>query len=172
MITRRIGPTSLLALGLFIASIPAAHAVDGTEGLDPCLEAVLKQREGMIIGWEGLKSGPAAFKIVVMTKDGRVWDTTCDVQTLALTPFSQSLLRELRNYKMLTERAKVTEDQARFTVKTYYAGKFEAMKYGTTSFRGGAAYVYTVITPDDREATVEVDAATARILQTKSKARE
>jgi uncharacterized membrane protein YkoI len=44
------------------------------------------------------------------------------------------------------------------------------MEYQLT-WRGGAVYTYQVVTPDDREADIEVDASSGRILRTRSEPR-
>ena len=76
-----------------------------------------------------------------------------------------------QDYETLSARARVPEARARSTVRTYYPGRFIEMQYGLT-WRGGALYSYTVITPDDREAQVDVDAASGRIVRTRSQARD
>jgi uncharacterized membrane protein YkoI len=75
----------------------------------------------------------------------------------------------VQDYVTMSARAKVAEQDARNTVRTHIPGRFIEMAFDLT-WRGGAIYTYVVMTPDDREATVEVDAATGRILRSKSRA--
>jgi uncharacterized membrane protein YkoI len=74
------------------------------------------------------------------------------------------------DYRTLRARALVSEADARDTIRAYYPGRFIKMSYELT-WRGGAQYIYRVITPDDRQAFVEIDAATGKIVRSRSEAR-
>jgi uncharacterized membrane protein YkoI len=104
----------------------------------------------------------------VVDTSGAVWALNCPTSAAEV----RGTAREtgVRDYAAMQARAQVREAVARENVKTYYPGRFIRMEYQLT-WRGGAVYNYRVVTPDDRDANVEVDAASGRIVRTRSEAR-
>ena len=151
---------------LWLLAAPALGS-DNTEGLDECLASARALREGLPIRWEVEDGSGRGFGIELVGTDGRVWQIQCLPTTGKATVLARGL--GIQDYPTMSARAKVAEQDARNTVRTYFPGRFIEMEFQLT-WRGGAIYAYTVITPDDREASVEVDAASGRILRSKSKA--
>jgi hypothetical protein len=160
-------PVTAAALALSGVSTVAA-ATDNTEGLDACLAAALGAQPGIVVAWEVEDGTGRGFLIDLVARDGSSWRLTCEPSSSALSKHEQALGRQ--DFEALSGRAKVPEARARETVRQYFPGRFIDMQYSLT-WRGGAVYEYTVITPDDREAIVEVDAAGGRILRSRSTAR-
>jgi uncharacterized membrane protein YkoI len=156
---------SLLTLSL------AVSAEDGTEGIDACLQAGLTRLPGHVNEWRLEGEGAArSLRFRVVTPENDVHEFSCQPTTGDLTEPKRAGLGQMK-YEMLAPRAKVPEVDARRVVKEHYPGRFVDMTFKTT-WKGGAMYVYTVITPDNREATIEVDAAVGRIARSKSVARD
>lgn len=146
----------------------AARASDNTEGLDGCLAAALATRPGMVSAWEVEDGTGRGFAIELVARDGSVWALTCRPSTSELRASQRAV--GARDYDTLSGRAQIGEGGARNVVRAYYPGRFIRMDYRLT-WRGGAIYEYEVVTADDRLATIEVDAASGRILRTRSEAR-
>ena len=142
---------------------------DNTEGLDDCLASARELHEGLPIRWEVENGTGHGFEIEVVAIDGRVWKSQCLPASGKASIVGRGL--GIQDYATMSARAKVAEQDARNTVRTYFPGRFIEMVFDLT-WRGGAMYTYTVITPDDRETTVEVDAASGRIVRSRSKAIE
>jgi hypothetical protein len=156
-----------LAALQFLLSV-AAQASDNTEGLDPCLAAALAARPGVVTRWEVEDGTGRGFAIEVVTENGGLWRLTCPPGANELRGSERAT--GMRDYAAITGRAQVSESVARDMVRAYYPGRFISMEYQFT-WRGGAVYDYQVITPDDRQASVEVDAASGRIVRSRSEAR-
>jgi hypothetical protein len=160
----------------FLASAGAAAALaafsagasDNTDGLDACLAAALQAHPGIVSRWEVEDGTGRGFAIEVVARNGGLWRLTCPPNTAELRGTERAT--GMRDFAVLSGRAQVAESTARDTVRTYYPGRFIYMEYQLT-WRGGAVYNYQVITPDDRQASVEVDAASGRIVRTRSEAR-
>jgi uncharacterized membrane protein YkoI len=163
----RMKPVAAAALALSGVTMVAA-AIDNTEGLEACLSAAREAHPGIVVEWEVEDGTGRGFRIDLVARDGGSWRLTCDPSSSALDRQEQVLGRQ--DFDALSGRAKVPEARARETVRTYFPGRFIDMQYSLT-WRGGAVYEYTVITPDDREAIIEVDAALGRILRSRSTAR-
>jgi len=142
-------------------------ASDNTEGLDDCLASARELHEGLPVRWEVENGSGHGFEIEVVAIDGRVWKSQCLPASGKASVVGRGI--GIQDYATMSARAKVAEQDARNTVRTYFPGRFIEMVFDLT-WRGGAIYTYTVITPDDRETSVEVDAASGRILRSRSKA--
>jgi uncharacterized membrane protein YkoI len=158
----------IVGLVLFALGPLPALASDNTEGLDSCIAAALQHNDGIVVEWEVEDGTGRGFLMQTVAKDGKLWSVSCVPSTTELHGPDRGL--GTMDYATLSSRAKISEARAREAVRTFYPGRFIAMEYKLT-WRGGAVYAYTLVTPDDREATVEVDAATGRILRSRSSAR-
>jgi hypothetical protein len=146
----------------------AANDTDNTEGLDACLAAALAAHPGMVTRWEVEDGTGRGFAIEAVEHNGGLWLLTC-LPTSATVGGTQRATG-MRDYTTLSARARIPEASARDVVRRYYPGRFIRMEYQLT-WRGGAVYTYQVVTPDDREADIEVDASSGRILRTRSEPR-
>lgn len=146
----------------------AASGSDNTDGLDACLAAALTAHPGIVSRWEVEDGTGRGFAIEVVANDGGLWNLACPPNTTELSGSTRAT--GVRNFATLSGRAQIQESSARETVRTYYPGRFIRMAYQLT-WRGGAVYNYEVVTPDDRQASVEVDAGSGRIVRTRSEAR-
>ena len=163
-------PIRLTAALTALTALPALAAVDSdnTEGLEACLAAALAAHPGMVTRWEVEDGTGRGFAMEVVGHNGGLWLLTCQPASGAVGGTERAT--GVRDYATLSERARIAESAARETVRGYYPGRFIRMEYQLT-WRGGAVYSYEVVTPDDREANVEVDATSGRILRTRSEAR-
>jgi hypothetical protein len=157
-----------VGLAALCATLNAVAQSDNTEGLDACLTAALGQHPGLVSRWEVEDGTGRGFAIEVVATNGSVWVLNCP--TTAAEVRGTERATGNRDFATMQGRAQVREAVARENVKAYYPGRFIRMDYQLT-WRGGAVYNYRVITPDDRDANVEVDAATGRIVRTRSEAR-
>jgi hypothetical protein len=159
--------TVAVAAMLWAAACPAA-VFDNTDGLDACLTAALQAHPGLVSRWEVEDGTGRGFAIEVVAQNGGLWRVTCPPNTAELRGTERAT--GVRDFATMSSRAQVGESTARETVRTYYPGRFILMEYQLT-WRGGAVYNYEVITRDDRQANVEVDASSGRIVRTRSEAR-
>jgi hypothetical protein len=155
------------AVALAMGSVAAALADDSTEGLNPCLDAAHAARPGVVVHWEVEDGTGRGFLIEMVAHDGSLWRLTCDPTTGALGRNERAT--GYQDFKVLSARTKVPEARARRNVHQYFPGRFIDMQVSYT-WRGGAIYEYDLITADDREGKVAVDAATGRILSSRSSA--
>jgi hypothetical protein len=169
MCTAVVGLPSLKRASPLLLLLVAAPALgsDNTEGLDECLASARELHEGLPTRWEVEDGSGRGFEIELVSTDGRVWKMQCPPTSGKATIVGRGI--GIQDYATMNARAKVAEQDARNTVRTYFPGRFIEMVFDLT-WRGGAIYAYTVITPDDRESSIEVDAATGRIVRSKSKA--
>ena len=158
---RRAAPFVLMLLAMPVLGS------DNTEGLDQCLASARELHDGLPIRWEVENGTGHGFEIEVVATDGRVWKSQCLPAAGKASIVGRGI--GIQDYATMSARAKVAEQDARNTVRTYFPGRFIEMVFDMT-WRGGATFTYTVITPDDRETSVEVDAASGRIVRSKSRA--
>jgi uncharacterized membrane protein YkoI len=165
-------PRSLCVFGA--ALLLASHALlalaqeDETAGLDACTAAALREHDGLVISWK-LEPSPRAFLIEVAGKDDRTYTMRCDAVDAHLSEVKRIV--GSRSYKTLAARASLTDGDAREVVRKWYPGRMSAMEY-VLHWRGTARYKYYLVTPDGRDAEVEVSAALPKIVETKSSQRE
>jgi hypothetical protein len=168
MMPRMPGHLHVVVFAALTLCASAVGASDNTEGLDPCMAAALAAHPGMVTRWEVEDGTGRGFAIEVVAHNGGLWLLTCPTNAVELRGTERAT--GMRDFATLSNRAQVPETAARDTVRAYYPGRFIRMEYQLT-WRGGAVYNYQVITPDDRQAQVEVDASSGRILRTRSEAR-
>ncbi len=164
---------SIGALSIAVLSIAcgAAFAVEPDTmfpALEACMEAALQKQEGIVFRWELTSNrDPYGFEVDVVAPNDYGWTMRCTEGAVGAP------VRKVggnKDYKKFLSRIKVPEKSARFTAIGAYphVAEVNKMQLGLSGFKGVPYYTYQLSTSDGRVATVEVNAATGEVDQTKS----
>ena len=150
-------------LSLFAsAGVFAANPWEPGGSLDTCIEAVLKERPGIVTGWQQSGGGDAPpYVISVLNAEGSNAEAFCDAAKPANFQFSSKV--GLFRYSMY-ERAVFPEAKARAVAPEVFAGpvRLTSMKL-SVGISGKPTYEYQMFLPSSHKATVEIDAVTGRM---------
>jgi hypothetical protein len=154
---------AVLLLNLVVP--PAAIAGNPWEPggtLETCLEGVLKERPGVVAGWQQSGSGEMTpYVISVLNSEGTNAEAFCDPAKPANFQFKNKM--GMYRYSMY-QRATFTEAKARASAPEIFVGPVRVtsmeLLVGVT---GKPAYKYQMFLPSNHKATVEIDAVTGRL---------
>ena len=160
-----------LSIGVLSIGCSAAFAVEPDTMFPPleaCMEAALQKQEGIVLRWELTSNrDPYGFEVEVLAPNDYRWAMKCTEGAVGAP------VRKVGNkdYKKFVSRIKVPEKSARFTAAGAYphVAEVNKMQLELSGFKGDPYYTYELSTSDGRVATVEVNAATGEIDNTKSK---
>ena len=150
---------------LHLLVLPVAFAADPWEPggtLDTCIEAVIKERTGMVTGWQQSGGGEAPpYVISVLNADGTHAEAFCDPAKPANFQFNKK--SGLSRYSMY-QRATFPEAKARATAPEIFTGpvRISSMEL-SVGVSGKPTYKYQMFLPSNHKATVEIDAVTGRL---------
>ena len=150
---------------LHLLVLPVAFAADPWEPggtLDTCIEAVIKERTGMVTGWQQSGGGEAPpYVISVLNADGTHAEAFCDPAKPANFQFNKK--SGLFRYSMY-QRATFPEAKARATAPEIFTGpvRISSMEL-SVGVSGKPTYKYQMFLPSNHKATVEIDAVTGRL---------
>jgi hypothetical protein len=153
------------AFALILLASAAAFAADPWEAggsLDTCIEAVLKERPGVVTGWQQSGGGDAPpYVISVLNTEGNNAEAFCDPGKLGNFKFSNKM--GLFRYSMF-QRATFPETKARAVAPEVFAGpvRLTSMEL-SVGISGKPVYTYQMFLPSNHKATVELDAITGRL---------
>ena len=153
------------ALALSLVTLSAAFAADPWEpggSLEACIAATLKERPGIVTGWQQSGGGEAPpYVISVLNADGNNAEAFCDPAKPENFQFKNKV--GLFRYSMY-QRATLPEAKARATAPAIFTGpvRLTAMEL-TVGISGRAFYKYQMFLPSNHKATVEIDAVTGRL---------
>ena len=153
------------ALALTLVALSAAFAANPWEpggSLETCLEAALKERPGIVTGWQQSGGGEAPpYVLSVLSADGTNAEAFCDPAKPADFQFRNKI--GLFRYSMY-ERATLPEAKARATAPDIFTGpvRLTSMEL-SVGVSGKPAYKYQMFLPSKHKATVEIDAVTGRL---------
>ena len=156
---------SCSALALSLVTLPAAFAADPWEtggSLDARIEATLKERPGIVTGWQQSGGGEAPpYVIGVLNADGNNAEAFCDPAKPANFQFKNKT--GLFRYSMY-QRATLPEAKARATAPEIFTGpvRLTSMEL-SVGVSGRPIYKYQMFLPSNHKATVEIDAVTGRL---------
>lgn len=161
---RIAGLTVMIALQLAFASAFAARPWEPGQALDACLEAVLKERPGIVSGWRqaGGELQPL-YVVVVLNREGRAAETTCDPRKPENFQFRDRV--GVFRYAMF-ERATLPELQARMAAPEIFVGPVRVISMNlAVGLTGRPSYTYEMILPSGHKASVELDGTVARLIK-------
>ena len=153
----------VIVLGL--AAMQAALAANPWEpggSLDACIEATLKQRPGILTGWQQSGGGDEApYVIGILSPEGNIAEAFCDPANPTKFQFTSKM--GLYRYSMF-KRATWPESRARASAPEIFTGpvRLTSMEL-SVSFAGRPAYTYQMLLPENLKASVEIDAVTGRL---------
>ena len=153
----------ILILGL--AASRLAGAADPWEpggSLDGCIEAVLKERPGIVTGWQQSGGGDTPpYVISILNAEGKNAEAFCDPAKPSNFQFSNKM--GLYRYAMY-QRAAVPEAKVRATAPEIFTGpvRLTSMEL-SVGVSGKPVYKYQMFLPSSHKATVEIDAVTGRL---------
>jgi hypothetical protein len=152
-------------LTLNLVMLPAALAANPWEPggtLDTCIEAVLKERPGVVTGWQQSGGGEMTpYVVSVLNPEGTNAETFCD--PAKPTNFQFKNKTGLYRYSMY-QRATFPEAKARTSVPDIFTGpvRVTAMEL-SVGMSGKPSYKYQMFLPSNHKATADVDATTGRL---------
>jgi len=153
----------VLWLALFVP--PAAFAANPWEpdgSLEICLEAVLKERPGIVTGWQQSGGGEMTpYVVSVLNTDGTNAEAFCDPSKPTNFQFKNKM--GLFRYSMY-QRATIPETKARAASPEIFTGpvRVTSMEF-SVGVGGKPTYTYQMFLPSNHKATVEIDAITGRL---------
>jgi hypothetical protein len=152
-------------LALILLGPPAVFAASPWEPggtLDTCLEAVLKERPGVVTGWQQSGGGEAPpYVISVLNADGTNAEAFCDPAKPANFQFNNKV--GLFRYSMY-QRATFSEAKARATVPEIFTGPVRVTSMElSVGVSGKPVYKYQMFLPSNHKASVDIDAVTGRL---------
>ena len=153
----------VLSLNLLV--LPAAFAAEPWEpggSLESCIEAVLKERPGIVTAWQQSGGGEAPpYVISVLNPEGNNAEAFCDPAKPANFQFSNKM--GLFRYSMY-QRATIPEAKARASAPEIFTGPVRVTSMEmSVGVSGKPAYKYQMFLPSNHKATVEIDAVTGRL---------
>jgi hypothetical protein len=153
----------VLTLNLIV--LPAAFAANPWEPggtLETCLEAVLKERPGIVTGWQQSGGGEMTpYVVSVLNPEGTNAEAFCDPANPANFQFKSKI--GLFRYSMY-QRATFAEAQARASAPEIFTGPVRVTSMELSVGVGGKpAYKYQMFLPGNHKASVEIDAVTGRL---------
>jgi len=152
---------------LALSALPTAFAIEGWEpggSLDTCIEATLKERPGVVSGWQQTGGGNAPpYVITIMNAEGVNAETFCDPAKPSNFKFTNKM--GLFRYTMY-QRATWPETRARVSAPEVFVGpvRITSMEL-SVGVTGRPFYKYQMFLPSNHKATVELDAVTGRLNQ-------
>ncbi|MBX9630457.1 MAG: hypothetical protein K2X67_08020 [Burkholderiales bacterium] len=155
------GTRRALAFAAFISLSLSAWADEATSPLDGCIAKAQAAREGAVTGWQELTDKPEdGYYVRIVGKDGSVGLTQCKPGDSAPLTFDKKT--GLVRYEMY-QRAKVAEPAARAVAPVVFVPPTRLTRMELSiSMRGVPYYTYTLALPENRKATVEVDAVSGK----------
>ncbi|HEX4984764.1 MAG TPA: hypothetical protein VFV71_01705 [Burkholderiales bacterium] len=149
---------------MLLAALPALAGNPWEEGgsLDACIQAVLKQRPGILTGWQQSGGGDVPpYVVSVLAEDGTDAEAFCDPARPDSFKFNNKTgLFRASMYR----RATFPEPQARAIAPLPFTGPVRltsmALSVGLT---GRPTYEYQMFLPSNHKAVVEIDAVTGRL---------
>ncbi|MBI3528400.1 MAG: hypothetical protein HY067_10570 [Betaproteobacteria bacterium] len=156
---------SFCVLSLNLLALPAAFAADPWEPggtLETCLEAVLKERPGIVTGWQQSGGGEMTpYVVSVLSPEGTNAEAFCNPANP--TNFQFKSKTGLFRYSMY-QRATFAEAKARASAPEIFTGPVRVTSMElSVGVSGKPMYRYQMFLPSNHKATVEIDAVTGRL---------
>ena len=153
------------ALILILPAFSAAFAAEAWESggsLDACIAATLKERPGIVTGWQQSGGGESApYVISILNAEGIIAQAFCDPAKPSNFQFTNKV--GLFRYSMF-QRATWPESRARTTAPELFAGPVRPTSMELyVGMSGRPFYKYQMFLPSNHKATVEIDAVTGRL---------
>ena len=156
---------SFCVFSLNLLVLPGVFAADPWEPggtLEICLEAVLKERPGIVTGWQQSGGGEMTpYVVSVLNTEGNNAETFCNPSNPTNFQFKNKM--GLFRYAMY-QRATFAEAKARATAPDIFTGpaRVTSMEL-SVGVSGKPMYKYQMFLPSNHKATVEIDATTGRL---------
>jgi hypothetical protein len=152
-------------LALNLAVLPAAFAANPWEPggtLETCLDAVVKERPGIVTGWQQSGGGEMTpYVISVLNPEGTNAEAFCDPANAANFQFKNKI--GMFRYSMY-QRATFAEAKARASAPEIFTGPVRVTSMElSVGVNGKPSYKYQMFLPSNHKASVEIDAVTGRL---------
>jgi hypothetical protein len=161
-IFRKFISCSTFAAGLVAWSAAfAANPWEPGGSLDACIAATLKERPGVVTGWQQSGGGDATpYMITILNADGINAQTFCDPANATNFQFTNKI--GLFRYSMF-QRATWPESRGRETAPEVFVGpvRLTSMEL-SVGLSGRPLYTYRMLLPNKHKASVEIDAVTGK----------
>jgi len=156
---------SICVLSLNLLALPAAFAADPWEPggpLETCLEAALKERPGIVTGWQQSGGGEMTpYTVSVLSQDGSNAEAFCNPASPTGFQFKNKM--GMYRYAMF-QRATFMEAKARASAPEIFTGPVRVTSMElTVGVSGKPIYKYRMFLPSNHKATAEIDAVTGRL---------
>jgi uncharacterized membrane protein YkoI len=153
----------VLSLNLIVQpTVFAAGPWEPGGTLDTCLEAVLKERPGIVTGWQQSGGGEMTpYVVSVLNAEGNNAEAFCD--PAKPTNFQFKNKAGLFRYSMY-QRATFPEIKSRATAPEIFTGPVRVTSMElSVGISGKPVYKYQMFLPSNHKGTVEIDAVTGRL---------
>ena len=118
------------------------------------------KRKGYIVKVEyEVESKIPLYKFDIETRDGKVWEVECSVETSRITEVEEEVKADDPRF---SSQVKISEKTAIATALARHPGKVMEVEYGLES-HGSATYEVDIEEDDTEEVMVEIDATTGKI---------
>ncbi len=132
------------------------------DGIDGCIEAIMKIDEVNISKVESLQQGSKRlYEFEIKDKDGNIRDLTCDATSLKILESEEKVSSTDKN--LFRRKAKISETEAIKTALKSYPGEVVEIEYEIKQ-DGSPTFEIDVNGKDGQETKVEVDAVTGKVL--------
>ncbi|MEO8164514.1 MAG: hypothetical protein ABI619_03870 [Betaproteobacteria bacterium] len=144
------------------STVVAAEPWDAGGSLDACIAATLKERPGIVTGWQQSGGGDAPpYVISILNAEGSIAEAFCDPVNPSSFQFTNKM--GLYRYSMY-ERATWPETRSRIGAQEIFTPpvRLTSMELAV-NFSGRPTYKYQMILPSRHKAVVEMDGVTGRL---------
>ena len=149
----------LTGLGLISINVQAAD-----QGLENCIQAVKKEKSGELIKLEKLNvAGKGAYELELSDSNRQEWEFMCEADSGKLTEKESEVSNP--NSSAFKKNVKVTEEDAAAIALKANPGVIQEVEYEVED-NGASSYEFDIVNDKGVETKVEVDAASAKIIET------
>jgi hypothetical protein len=159
---KRVSRVWMATFLMGVAAVAIADPWDPGQALDTCLQAALKEREGVLTGWRQSGGGEQPpYAVSILNKDGKIAEAFCDPARPSNLQFKDK--GGLYRYDMYL-RGTLPEVEARASAPKIFVGPVRLfdMEYSVT-VTGKPYFRYQMFLPSGHKATVEIDAVLGRL---------
>ncbi len=152
----------MVGLCVTAASVLAADPWEPGGSLDACIAATLKERPGIVTGWQQSGGGESPpYVLNVLNAEGSSAETFCDPASASNFKFTSKV--GLVRYSMY-ERATWPETRARVAAQELFTPPVRLTSMVlSVNFSGRPIYQYQMILSGKHKAVVEIDGVTGRL---------
>lgn len=154
-----------IAAMLLPLSVAAQQPWEPGQALDTCIDAAMKQRSGLLIGWRQARAGDMPlYAVSILDEGGLTAEATCDPQN-SEAPLDWKRRGGLLRYDMF-KRVTFPESQARTNAPQMFVGPVTITSMDLKlNFAGKPLFVYQMFLPSGHKALVNVEGTVGRVMK-------